>query len=63
MFQLSLVFYLIQASLQLLIKVPGSQRSEGLWLCSGRHLLLITFKLVVLIYNCYVGGIHYNNFK
>jgi hypothetical protein len=23
---------------QLLIKVPGSQRSEGLWLCSGHHL-------------------------
>jgi hypothetical protein len=38
MFQLSLVFYFNQACLQLLIKVPGSQRSEGLWLCSGRHL-------------------------
>jgi hypothetical protein len=39
MFQLSLVFYLIQASLQLLVKVPGSWRSEGLWLCSGNHLV------------------------
>jgi hypothetical protein len=32
------VFFLIQASVQLLVKVPGSWRSEGLWLCSGRHL-------------------------
>jgi hypothetical protein len=30
MFQLSLVFFLIQASVQLLVKVPGSWRSEGL---------------------------------
>jgi hypothetical protein len=27
-----------QASLQLLVKVPGSQKSEGLWMCSSRHL-------------------------
>jgi hypothetical protein len=27
-----------QAGLQLLVKVPGSQRSEGQWLCSGLHL-------------------------
>jgi hypothetical protein len=37
-FQLSLVFYFIQASVQLTIKVPGSWRSEGLWLCSSHHL-------------------------
>jgi hypothetical protein len=32
-------------SLQLLVKVPGSRRSEGLWLCFGHHLgsLLIFF--------------------
>jgi hypothetical protein len=38
MFQLSLVLYLNQVCLQLLIKVHGSWRSEGLWLCSGHHL-------------------------
>jgi hypothetical protein len=38
MFQLSLVLYLSQVCLHLLIKVPGSQRSEGLWLCSSHHL-------------------------
>jgi hypothetical protein len=38
MFQLSLMLYLNQASLQILIKVSGSWRSEGLWLCSGSHL-------------------------
>jgi hypothetical protein len=38
MFQLSLVLFLIQARLQILVKVPGLQRSEGLWLCSGPHI-------------------------
>jgi hypothetical protein len=45
----SSVLYLSQVCLQPLCKVPGSQRSEGLWLCPGHHLVfspvhVFTFK-------------------
>jgi hypothetical protein len=49
MFQLSLVFYLNQEGLQLLIKVPGSQKTEGVWLCSGHHLRFELLKILIKV--------------
>jgi hypothetical protein len=56
MFQLSLVLYPSGGCLQPLGKVPGSQRSGGLWLCPGWHLgffnQLTTFISFLCVYVC-----------